>query len=129
MLKCACRGQEEGCERELNVDRLPAAYCGGAYGRDLVVLRVEGGAGIDLTRVDQYMLARFLRSDVEAHRAFLVVEAWRREGVNPAHHRRQKEALRRSWPVLADALDDLARVILDECVGGQFDDVSADPPR
>jgi hypothetical protein len=37
-----------------------------------------------------------------------VIRAWQEPGIRPDVHQESKEALRRHWPVLADALDRLA---------------------
>jgi len=36
-----------------------------------------------------------------------VVDAWNIPGAHPGYHEHTKNKLRRKWPILADALDDL----------------------
>lgn len=41
-----------------------------------------------------------------------VVRAWLYPGVNPGYHQRKMDELRRDWPVLARALDELTEYAL-----------------
>lgn len=41
-----------------------------------------------------------------------VIRSWVYAGRHPAHHQHKKEQLRREWPQLANALDNLAKEIL-----------------
>jgi hypothetical protein len=38
-----------------------------------------------------------------------VIDAWLVEGANPAFHKMMKEKLKREWPVLARAIENLAK--------------------